>query len=758
MLAIAASAIVFTACKDEFTEEDFLNMQAELARELAATQQQYELEKLQTQRDVQEYLIRLQNQLANDREDAIAQRNLEALRQSGLITNYSVRVQSDDEPIQDATLTAVSSSGSSGSRQVVTTDANGVAVFTDLVWGGNIITIEADGYLTVEIVVTFNAPAGTYDVVNGIIYPLGRNEASEFELFSNEVGAGNTATVKGRVTIETDLTNDTPEIPQNMTVKLRLTSTATNTNSTGVTVNKYIFTSNTIGAGPVNGTTGEFLVVVPAKASGINYALDLSEFELDQTIAINRLTSETQNNPRVATIPTSFGPSVTQSGTVTVPSARAVFPAPPAAGDGLEGAIISVVPRNFNPGNITFNDGSQKVQDNIVIQVNNRGALRQIPTVTVTGGSMTTLPEYTAVVEGWITAITVTNAGTGLAANTPGNIQIYAVDANNADIGGPFASIPYTSTAGGTLPAAIAIPLSVSGPNARFTFPTGIVGIRAEAPGATGAVVSATYTGELTGLTQTASGVNCISSPSFAFANGGTGATLPSVSVVAMGFNYNWTVSNTNNTAPYSIVPDITVEYAATYTANAGPVISKNSTLNNHNVIFNNAVVANGAGVTITERLRVSGGQVVQQGPGEFFRTFSFISPKVIITKTVPQQAVRRLDITTTGTIAGLIAFGGSDNNGSGYAANTLTVTVEPSFAGAPGSGGAIILTNFNSAGQWPGAANWSVANPGSGYKQNVNRAAQAPTGTGAINGLKPGDVFFREIEYGTGRRNIAVQ
>jgi hypothetical protein len=758
LFAIAASAIIFTACKDEFTEEDFLNMQAELARELAATQQQYELEKLETQREVQEYLLRLQNQLSNDREDEIALRNLEALRKSGLITNYSVRVQSDDEPVAGATLTAVTSSSSNGARQVVTTDANGVAVFTDLVWGGNIITIEATGYLTVEIVVTFSAPAGTFTQVGNIIYPVGRNEASEFELFSNDVGAEKTATVKGRVTIETDLTNDTPEIPQDLTIKLRLTGAAANTNSSGVTINKYIFASNAIGTGVVNNTTGEYTITIPAKASGLAYAIDLPEFELNQTVAINRLSSETENNPRLATIATSYGPTLTNSGTVTVPSAKAVFPSAPAAGDGLAGAIISVVPRSFNPGNINFTSGGEVQQDNIVLKINSRGAYTAIPTVAVIGGGFTTQAAYTAVVQGWVTGITITNAGTGLPPNTAGNINIIAQDATNADLG-TVVSIPYTSTAGGTLPSAIMVPLNVSGPNQRFNFPTSIVKVRVEVPGATGAVVAANYTGELTGLNQTTTGANYVSAPSFTLSGGGTSATQASVSVAAMLFSYNWTVSNANNSAPYSVVPGITVEYADTYTTNAGPAISKNNTLNNHVLTFNDGVVSNSAGLTIASRLVVSNGQIVQQGPGEFFRTTSFTVPNVIITKTVPQQASRRVDIAADGTIAGLLAFnaGAGDHDGTGYAANTLTVSIEPAFAGAPGSGAGITLTNFNTAGQWSGTTNFSLANPGSGYKQNVNRATQAFSGGSALT-AKPGDILVRNIEYGTGRRNVQVQ
>ena len=164
-------------------------------------------------------------------------------------------------------------------------------------------------------------------------------------------------------------------------------------------------------------------------------------------------------------------------------------------------------------------------------------------------------------------------------------------------------------------------------------------------------------------------------------------------------------------------------------------------------------------GAIIASRLAVSNEQIVQQGPGEFFRTSSFTVPKVIITKTVPRQASRRVDIAADGTIAGLLAFnaGAGDHDGTGYAANTLTVSIEPVFAGAPGSGAAVTLTNFNTAGQWPGTTNFSLANPGSGYKQNVNRATQAFSGGGVLT-AKPGDVIVRDIENGVGRRNVQVQ
>lgn len=184
------------------------------------------------------------------------------------------------------------------------TNEIGVAFFEDVKIGGNIpVFIEKEGFTPVQTLVSVN-------VTN-------YREGQRTETVSIFSLTENTAIIKGKLEIETDLTNeDTEVVPENSIVKAYLSMNG---------VISDIEFSATVDA------NGNYEFVVPASKTGVTYELTYPTLVLDQTIAINGNEGDEDfpaTLPSIATIPTTFNPIGSSVDVPSVPALVATVPVP----------------------------------------------------------------------------------------------------------------------------------------------------------------------------------------------------------------------------------------------------------------------------------------------------------------------------------------------------------------------------------------------------------------------------------------------
>ncbi|MEQ8686288.1 MAG: hypothetical protein RIE86_13405, partial [Imperialibacter sp.] len=126
LVIMALGVFTFTSCEDEFTEEDFLNKQAELA----AAQQNFNLEKL-----ILEYQLMRQNDSAMavfsaELANLVSDENREALRQAGLIVSYTLTVENQGGVPIDSAAVSIGGNNPVARRDLAT--SGGQIVIEDL--------------------------------------------------------------------------------------------------------------------------------------------------------------------------------------------------------------------------------------------------------------------------------------------------------------------------------------------------------------------------------------------------------------------------------------------------------------------------------------------------------------------------------------------------------------------------------------------------------------------------------------------------
>ncbi|MEL6534138.1 MAG: carboxypeptidase-like regulatory domain-containing protein, partial [Bacteroidota bacterium] len=130
-------------------------------------------------------------------------------------------VEDNGEPLAGATvtLTTVSVDTAGGTdttgaaageiiSQSATTDADGRAVFAAVQPGGHILEVTAEGHYATRAVADFDFVEGyNYTITDGFLVPTAVVESAILPLFATDAATvGNTATIEGTLTIETDVT------------------------------------------------------------------------------------------------------------------------------------------------------------------------------------------------------------------------------------------------------------------------------------------------------------------------------------------------------------------------------------------------------------------------------------------------------------------------------------------------------------------------------------------------------------------------
>lgn len=296
-------SVVTWSCKDEFSAEDQLRLQAELDEQA----------RLNAQNDSKE-------------KDSVAL--------SIQVYNASVSTHSfgsKTSGVQGAAgLTVKISAG--GAILSQTTSAEGIANFW--VQPGTISgTVSGTGVATANFTISVSE---VEDYENEEAGEQATNASVVLPVFSNT--GPTTARVTGQVTFEGNLLNSTQEVVPNGTgVTFRPSPGSIQvyygTGTTGTTsIDAYSFE----GTFTTTTTNGAYSVNLPTGADGLTYTYVFNDFSADQSIAINNYVNEPISSVRdVVTIRTNFGQGVGSSPNPPIVSpVQFDIQAPPAAGTG----------------------------------------------------------------------------------------------------------------------------------------------------------------------------------------------------------------------------------------------------------------------------------------------------------------------------------------------------------------------------------------------------------------------------------------
>jgi hypothetical protein len=205
-------------------------------------------------------------------------------------------------PVEGATVTVVSDS----TITTKTTSADGIVMFTNIAIGGYAtVSVSKTDYTSVLTTVNTNPSSYRQTQVSDQIYLYG-------------LGSANMATIKGRLTFQSDLTDRNREPAVGVVVK------AINNN-----LNTQIFTSTT-------DADGKYSIAVPVAAVGDNIQMIFPEFTTDQTIAVQKPDKSFGVITRSVTYKSNEYPVGDLNNIAPVPSVYATIAAPAAtAGSGF---------------------------------------------------------------------------------------------------------------------------------------------------------------------------------------------------------------------------------------------------------------------------------------------------------------------------------------------------------------------------------------------------------------------------------------
>lgn len=370
------------------------------------------------------------------------------------IVNYSVTVVSaaDNGFFKSGTaaqglLGATVNINHGSSVSTATTNELGMAVFSDMRAGSISVSIHMEGYTDVSFLTNLTHEAEmeqnyTYASTIVPLFPL--------------TGEG-TATITGIVTLQSDLTNKTRELAEGTVIYGTLLTNAAfmNTYFPNNTGPGSVIQVNYSGA-VLNATTdaqGNYSLIVPASVDGLDMVVDVSEFEMQQSIVLATLNGEEVNG--IQSVRTIFGnASVTPTAIPVVPGAYVSVGDPTGAVGYYEQAAVI--------GNVVINVG---VITSIDVLFAGSG-YTAAPNVIITGdGSGATA--VASVAGGKISSITVTNGGSGYTfANTNLYITLYREVAEATPVindGGYITGIIINSGGEGyTVPPAVTIHSNLS--------------------------------------------------------------------------------------------------------------------------------------------------------------------------------------------------------------------------------------------------------------------------------------------------------
>lgn len=449
---LAVISIVTWSCKDEFSAEDQLRLQAELDAEAKQKAQE---------------------------KDSIA---LSIQIYNASVSAHSTGGKTSD--IQGAAGLSVRIAAG-GTIVTKTTGEEGIANF----WvqpGAISGTVSGTGFATANFTLTVTEAEDTESSESG---EQVTNASVVLPVFANT--GPTTARVSGLVTYEGNLLNSTQETVPNGTVVTFKPSPAslqayyTGITSTNADVDAYSFEGNFI----ATTTSGLYSINLPAGANGLDYTHTFNEFTADQSIAINNYVNEPAGSVRaVVAIRTNFGQNV---GTPQVPPVvspvQVDIQAPPPSGTGAT-VDLRLVPQSVlgfgSPAATVMAGGNGYPLASVSVPVTVNGGDFD---ATVPGATQAVITANTNAL-GQVTSLNVTTPGFGyrsrptLTIGGGGSGAVVRLNWTSQIASHTFANGPSTITAGGTGYLERSVPdIFVTGQNANgesnsFTFPAIVSG------------------------------------------------------------------------------------------------------------------------------------------------------------------------------------------------------------------------------------------------------------------------------------------
>lgn len=758
-----AAALVFSSCKDEGVD-------------LAALEAQRSKARLDS--------IRFADSLsrANDKlqrfYDSLDTRNqavfdsLQAIGEGGLISYAVTVVDGSTSAFANGKVQSLVSGASVtvsqfGRTETKTTGASGLVVFSGYFRNSINVTINQTGFTQANYVVGVRennaTPNNSWNYVGNII-----------PIFPTT--GVNTATISGRATIQSNLTNKTRElVPDGTTVLVGIDANNATFENNFLFMNQNLVPTQVteeitpefdeqfyyVGdikqanyqTGVVGSTTnGLYTVTVPAAFDGLPLRIDYSQVAVDQTLFE---TSGVIPGDRTATYRTLFGPGI---GTSAVPAANGVTIAFDAGSGAAGTAVISNVDGSIKSINITNGGSGYVVAPEVVI-----GAPALINGTQATATATVT--------NGKVTGITIVNAGSGY--NTAPGVTFQNGGGATANAGlnatGSVTGVVLVNTGLGYTAApavTFSAPVDVTGTTATGTAnidtqgrvtsititnagskynaaPT--VTIAAAPAGGVNATGSALWTGQSVGnINLTSGGSNYLSAPIVVLSKPdlatGTQATATAVYDAA-----TRTVSAIQVTAQgsgYTSAPTVTITPAGIGAAaqallDGGSVLSVNVTSQGSTpyVAAPTVTFVGGGGSGATGTAVVSDGLVVAINVTSGGTGYTS-APTVVITAGDGASAYATV---TNGVITGITVSDGG-RNWVGAPRVTLTST----------EGGGATATATVAGGTITGV---TLTAGGTGYTEgNVPGSAEAFAGA-TTSTTKPGIKYINDIHYGTGQR-----
>lgn len=736
--AFSMGAIV-TSCND-FSEEDLLKLQVELG-------------------------------------DAEAAKAVTALNAAGELVSFQLKiVDTDGAGIEGLTITlAAAAEGGTADNQELTTDVSGLVFYDRVAIGGNSVTVSGANIVDALLTVDFGQiRSGThYQIINGAIIPTPVIENAVITVISTATA---TATVQGNVIIETDVTNTTPEFPQDVTIIADFDDNLTSSSSVGI---NYFFATNdnalTIGTATVDNTTGAYTMTVPA---GVRFDMLIPDVQFSQRIAVNEVDNIVLPQPEYRDVITNFGDLYnTDNNTPAVVGARVVYEAPGTPGDGFTLSSFTRVGRALQ--SLTLNGASEPItepyedQTDIVTQFTSLGSgYIASPMVTITDPTGTDA-HAEARIEFAITGLTLTNAGTGYAASTtyqfdlyydeiedaagtvdPDKVQEFSVLTVETDAAGVFQPTDVATA----LADAIANEDNFFDPSDLDQIADNISNLRLVNTDATtdATITVSAATGRVYGLYVMDNGDGNYTNPSFAFSGGG-GTTQAVLNVLQFGTQWSFSLDNSGVTTPYPLLPS-GIEFEYFEIDDDTRDIFQTTTIQNDETFATNSLID-----LLT--VDVSGNiQWIDQTASYQTTISAHEAPRPIITRNEGNIAEGSINTGNIDLIDGSISGMNVSDQGSGYI-DRFSITIEPSAVGAPGSGAIVEMRDgqFLNTGEFDWSGQFNIVNQGSGFLRNLNQVngdrnfeVNGSTSTNPYlnRTLSVGQTYIVDIDYGTGVRS----
>lgn len=745
---VLACGVLITSCADNFEEEELLLRQQERSDRIAAD----------------EAAAEAADEAA---EQALSAANAAALAAAANVT-YTISLHSDNVPAADVAVTLTNQNG--GNTTSIVTDANGNAAFIDIDLGGYNVSISSPDYLDSSYLVDFGSPQDGvhYEWVDGSIVPMEQSEASKIELL--ELNGMQTATIKGRVEIETDLTNNTPEVPQEVTIRANLDNfnglfehtnnsfNGSNSASSFYLNGSFSLTEGDIGSAAVDANTGEYSMTVPAQEDGTVVDLLIPLVEADQTLGFSSVDGQ-DVGVQVGTQAAVFGPDINATATPTIFGVTAEFPAPADPGRGFTVGNFQSTAADLNAAGETFTVDTFPLKSASGVRYRgNQGSGYQLtPEVTVSAPDLSGSKAVNAAISADMDWVFESVTYTAQPANTymndqTINVRVQVSSANGIEDDIFLAQISAEGD-GSLVAGTVDVPVN----NAELTTNYVVTGFAITFTGNGNPTGTLARSGSVNRFLITDDGEGYTAIPTITVADAPNGGTNASLEIYEMAFKYSFDLDNSGVTQAYVAFPEVTFELETVPGAFNPSTSVTLVTLDGDGFIdlsdsqdplTDGLMVSNGNLDFDNDQFRTSTGAITNVDKG--LTGFSYSMPNVIIVEPTHEQTTADVDVNNDGEITGLSNI----SVGSGYTSEYDATLVTQS--GLAGSGAVLDLIDFDvdsDTGEvtWGGNANdVIVVEPGSGYTDDVNinmEAFSAPT----FISVKNGETKIVNINYGTG-------